>query len=102
MNPKKKSDIRKKIVCTVINDLTTDQRMHRICDALVEAEFDVVLIGRKLPSSKILPQRKFQQVRLKCIWNKGFLFYLEYNIRLTLWLIFHKVDIVNEIGRAHV
>ena len=89
MRPKKKSDIRKKIVCTVINDLSTDQRMHRICDALVDAGFDVTLIGRQLSTSEILPLRKFQQIRLKCIWNKGFLFYFEYNLRLTLWMIFH-------------
>lgn len=97
MNPKKKSDIRKKIVCTVINDLTTDQRMHRICDTLIDAGYDVTLIGRQLSSSQTLSPRKFQQIRLKCIWNKGFLFYFEYNLRLTLWLIFHKVDIINAI-----
>lgn len=97
MNPKKKSDIRKKIVCTVINDLTTDQRMHRICDALVEAGFNVTLIGRQLSSSQKLTIRKFQQIRLKCIWNNGFLFYFEYNLRLTLWMIFHKVDMINAV-----
>jgi hypothetical protein len=97
MNQKMKSDIRKKIVCTVINDLSTDQRMHRICDSLVDAGYHVTLIGRQLASSQKLTQKKFQQVRLKCIWNKGFLFYFEYNLLLTLWLIFHKVDIINAI-----
>jgi hypothetical protein len=90
MNPKKKSDIRKKIVCTVINDLTTDQRMHRICGSLTDAGYQVTLIGRQLPSSQKLSTKNFQQVRLKCIWNKGFLFYFEYNLRLTIWMIFHQ------------
>ncbi len=86
-----------KIICTVINDLTTDQRMHRICRTLCEAGHEVTLVGRILPNSKPLQEYKFHQKRLKCIWNKGFLFYMEYNIRLTIWLMFQKVDILNAI-----
>ncbi len=97
MIPNKKSDVRKKIVCTVINDLSTDQRMHRICETLVDAGFDVTLIGRQLSNSQPLTKRKLKQIRLKCIWNKGFLFYFEYNLRLTIWLMFHKVDIINAV-----
>ncbi|MCO5231048.1 MAG: glycosyltransferase [Chitinophagales bacterium] len=97
MKVKNTSALSKKVICTVINDMTTDQRMHRICDTLVDAGYDVVLIGRKLKDSQPLKDRKFQQVRLKCIWNKGFLFYAEYNIRLMIWLFFHRFDIVNAV-----
>lgn len=86
-----------KIICTVINDLTTDQRMHRICDSLVRAGYEVTLVGRELPTSKPLPTRNFAQKRLKCIWNKGVLFYMEYNLRLMFWMMFQKADIINAI-----
>ncbi len=37
----------KKIVFTVTNDLTYDQRMHRICSSLARAGYTVQLIGRE-------------------------------------------------------
>lgn len=91
------SDTKNRIICTVINDLTTDQRMHRICDSLVRAGYEVTLVGRELPSSKLLQSRSFSQKRLKCIFHKGFLFYMEYNIRLMWWMMFQKADIINAI-----
>ncbi|MCZ2394322.1 MAG: glycosyltransferase [Chitinophagales bacterium] len=97
MKVKNTSNLPKKIVCMVINDLTSDQRMHRICDTLIQSGFNVILIGRQLPNSAPLVERSFQQIRLKCYWNKGFLFYTEYNIRLMIWLLFHRFDIVNAI-----
>lgn len=87
----------KHIVCTVINDLSTDQRMHRIADTLVHAGYQVTLIGRQLPDSRPLQQRDFHQVRLSCFFHRGFPFYAEYNIRLWIWLLFHSFDIVNAV-----
>jgi uncharacterized protein (DUF302 family) len=75
----------KKIYFTVINDLSYDQRMQRICSSLASAGYDVTLVGRKLKSSKELKNQLFKQMRLKCFINKGKFFYLEYNIRLFLY-----------------
>lgn len=86
-----------KIICLVVNDLATDQRMQRICSALSQAGYDVTLVGRELPNSPPLQPHRFRQYRLKCFWNKGFLFYMEYNIRLAIWLMSQKFDIVNAI-----
>jgi len=83
-----------RIIFTVINDLTYDQRMHRICNSLSENGYDVLLVGRKLKSSIPLQQEKFRQRRMKLIFTKGKLFYLEYNIRLFFFLLFKKFDIV--------
>ncbi len=77
----------KHIVFTVTNDLTYDQRMQRICTALSYAGFKCTLIGRERPSSAPLANHPFEQVRLKCWFEKGKLFYLEYNARLTLHLL---------------
>lgn len=80
------------IVCTVTNDITYDQRMQRICGSLANAGYQVLLVGRKLPSSKQLPQFSFRTKRLYCFFNKGFAFYAEYNLRLFFFLLFTAAD----------
>ena len=84
----------KKIYFTVTNDLTYDQRMHRICTSLAKNDFAVVLVGRKLKHSLPLKPEQYEQKRLRCWFNKGKLFYIEYNLRLFFFLLFKKVDIV--------
>lgn len=84
----------KHIVFTVTNDLSYDQRMQRICTALANAGYNILLVGRKLHNSIALKQEKFQQKRLRCFFNKSFLFYAEYNIRLFYFLLFVKIDVV--------
>jgi glycosyltransferase involved in cell wall biosynthesis len=83
-----------RIICTVINDLTYDQRMHRICTALVEVGHRVTLVGRMLPASKPLPERPFLQVRLHCGVQKGALFYALYNLRLFFFLLTARYDAI--------
>ncbi len=87
----------KKIVFTVINDLSYDQRMHRICGTLSSHGYHILLVGRLLKTSKPLDSKPFQQKRIKCIFNKGMLFYAEYNIRLFFFLLFNKFDIYGAI-----
>ncbi len=86
-----------KIILTVTNDLTYDQRMQRICTSLSTAGYVVELVGRELTASKPLDKYPFAQVRLKCLFNKGKCFYLEYNIRLFFYLLFNKADIICSI-----
>ncbi len=88
---------KKKIICTVTNDLTYDQRMIRICTSLSKGGYDVLLVGRNKKKSIPLKKRDFQQKRLNCFFEKGKLFYLEYNIRLFFFLFFSSFDIVNAI-----
>ena len=65
--------------------------MQRICSSLAAANFDVELVGRNLPYSKPLNlSYNYKQTRLTCRFNKGKLFYLEYNIRLFYYLLTHK------------
>ena len=81
-----------KIYFTVTNDLTYDQRMIRICTSLSEAGFDIALIGRKTNKSVALNSMPFYQKRLYCFFQKGKFFYIEYNIRLFLYLFFKKMN----------
>ncbi len=82
----------KRIIFTVTNDLTYDQRMQRICTSLATRGFQVLLVGRKLKNSATLSQQSFQQKRIYCFFTKGFLFYKEYNFRLFWFLLFAKMD----------
>jgi glycosyltransferase involved in cell wall biosynthesis len=82
-----------RIIVSVTNDLVTDQRVKKVCESLQELEYDITLIGRKLPDS--LPiKRDYKTIRIKLLFNKKFLFYAEYNIRLFLKLLFLKKDVL--------
>jgi glycosyltransferase involved in cell wall biosynthesis len=83
-----------RIIFTVTNDLTYDQRMHRIAGSLAGQGYDVLLVGRKLKTSITAKVQPFLQKRLSCFFTKGFLFYKEYNLRLFIFLLFQKADII--------
>jgi len=85
------------LLFTVTNDLSYDQRMHRICGTLAAHGYSVTLIGRPLPHSIALEDRTFRQVRLRCRFHKGFLFYAEYNLRLFFFLMKTPCDAVCSI-----
>jgi hypothetical protein len=61
----------KKIIFCVTNDLSTDQRMIRICTSLAAHDYKVELVGRRLPASKDLGEKCFAQKRLYCFFRKG-------------------------------
>lgn len=75
-------------VC-VTNDLATDARVARTCGVLHHLGYRIVLIGRVLHNS--LPLNTPYKVRRFKLWfNKGFLFYAEYNVRLFYYLLLAK------------
>ncbi len=79
-----------KVIVSVSNDLTSDQRVHKSCMSLVSNGWEVLLIGRKLKSSKPLTEREYSTKRLPLMFTKGALFYAELNIRLLFTLLFKK------------
>lgn len=83
----------KQVIVSVTNDITTDQRVHKVCTSLTEMNFNVTVIGRKLKNS-IPINRKYSTYRFKLLFNKGVLFYAEYNLKLFLKLLFTKKDIL--------
>jgi glycosyltransferase involved in cell wall biosynthesis len=82
------------IYLTVTNDLNFDQRMMRICSSLSKAGYNVVLVGRRLNHSVPLKATGYRQHRLRCWFNKGKLFYAEYNLRLFFFLLLKKMDCI--------
>ena len=83
-----------KAIVTVTNDLTTDQRVHRTCTALGKAGYEVLLIGRKRKNSLPLAPRSYSMHRMKLSFDKGPMFYANYNFRLFLFLLTHKTDLI--------
>ena len=83
---------KKKIIISVTNDLSTDQRVKKVCGTLNSMNYDILLIGRKRHTSLKL-KRPYRTKRMRLIFNKGALFYAEFNIRLFILLLFSKVDI---------
>ncbi len=86
------------IVFTVTNDISYDQRMHRICSSLAAHGYQVRIIGVNRVGSIPLPipplyGSSYQQQRLNCVFQKGPLFYLEFNIRLLIVLCSLSYDI---------
>lgn len=68
--------------------------MQRICTSLAANNFNVLLVGRKFKNSLQLKQQLFQQKRIACLFNNGFLFYTEYNFRLFFYLLFQRMNAV--------
>lgn len=83
----------KKVTLSVINDLVTDNRVHKVAVSLQKMGFEPVLIGRILPES-VRVERTYHTHRMKLLFRKGFLFYLEYNLRLFFFLLTNKVDVL--------
>lgn len=84
----------KRVSCAVTNDLNFDQRMQKTCISLAQAGYDVTLIGRKLRKSIPVRFRNIKSYRMVCLFNKGPLFYAEYNFKLFFKLLFSKQDII--------
>jgi glycosyltransferase involved in cell wall biosynthesis len=74
---------------SVINDLSTDQRVHRTCITLQKMGYEVTLIGRKL-SNSIDIVRPYHCQRMTLLVNKGPFFYASFNARLFFILLFKK------------
>ena len=79
---------------SVINDLVTDNRVKKTCITLQEFGFDVVLIGRHLPSSLPLNNFPYKTHRMKLFFLRGPLFYLFFNLRLFLKLLFSRCHLL--------
>jgi glycosyltransferase involved in cell wall biosynthesis len=85
---------KKRIIVSVTSDLVSDNRVHKVCTTLHNMGFDVMLVGRKLPASLLIDNRQYAVKRFSLLFQKGPQFYAAYNLRLLLFLLFSKFDIL--------
>lgn len=83
-----------RVYLTVINDLVTDQRVHRVAQTLHEYGGRVKVIGRRFSDSQPVNDRVYSTIRFRLIFNRGFLFYKWFNLRLLFYLLFRKKGIL--------
>jgi glycosyltransferase involved in cell wall biosynthesis len=86
--------ILKKACVSVTNDLATDQRVLKVCDFLARLGFDVTLIGVKKTKSLPVLHIKVKTIRFRMYFEKGFLFYAEYNLKLFFYLLFKSTNLL--------
>jgi glycosyltransferase involved in cell wall biosynthesis len=82
------------VVLAVTNDIVTDNRLHKIANTLINNGYRVTIAGRKFSYSQNLFSRPYKTRRFKLWFNRGFVFYANYNIRLFFYLLRVPVDIV--------
>ncbi len=82
----------KTIIIAVTNDLVNDQRVLRVISSVKKSGYRIIFIGRCLRNSPAVNSKDFLPVRFRLFFNKGFLFYAEFNIRLFLFLLFYRAN----------
>ncbi len=71
----------------MINDLVTDQRVHRMAETLTREGYTVRLVGRKLRHSMPFSGVGVQSHRFRMLFRRGPLFYAFFNVRLFFYLL---------------
>jgi len=82
-----KKSRRRIVYIAVINDLVSDQRIHRTSATLESEGAAPVLIGRKLRTSLSTQDLPWPSIRFRMLFTRGPLFYLFYNLRLFMFLL---------------
>lgn len=81
------------ITLLVSNDIQFDQRMIRIATSLQKEGYHIILVGRQ-KKTKTIPTYSFKTHLLDCYFSNGVLFYLEFNLRLFIYLCSRKRDVI--------
>ena len=83
-----------KIDIVVINDLITDNRVHKVAQSLLDMGYQPRLTGRLLRKSLPLTDRNYPAHRVRLFFDRGPLFYFEFNLRLFFRLFFSRAKII--------
>lgn len=84
----------KRVIMSVISDLSTDQRVHKVALFLQEQGADLLVVGRRFSDTTELSPRPYKTHRLTCRYRKGIFQYLEFNLKLFLFLLKQHTEIL--------
>ena len=82
------------VILAVTNDIVADNRLHKVASTLKNNGYLVTIVGRKFSFSENLFSRPYKTRRFKLWFNRTFLFYANYNLRLLVYLLKVPVDII--------
>lgn len=84
----------KKVHLSVTNDVFTDQRVNKMARTLHQMGFAVTITGVIRPGSPRFNPVWAKIRRFPMMFQKGFLFYAEYNVRLFFLLLVKRHDLL--------
>jgi glycosyltransferase involved in cell wall biosynthesis len=82
----------KRVCIVLMDDPVYKQSCIRVAEALSGAGYAVTLIGRR--TGPVDGDKAFKRVRFRTMFREGKVFYGEMNLRIFLYLLFHRVDAV--------
>jgi len=83
-----------RVAFSVTNCICYDQRVMKMAETVSKLDCDITIIGRITEGCCGKEMIPFRTKRFRMIFKKGFLFYKFFNIRLFVFLLFHKYDIL--------
>jgi len=83
-----------RVVFTVSNDIFTDQRVNKMAQTLASMGFSPILAGVRFPESLFFAPQYARVWRMPVLFRKGFLFYAEIQLRLLIYLLWVKTDLI--------
>ena len=83
-----------KAAFSVTNCICYDQRVMKMASVLNSIGYGVTIIGRSKGESCELESIIHKTRRFRMLFKRGFFFYMFYNLRLFVYLIFHRFDLL--------
>jgi glycosyltransferase involved in cell wall biosynthesis len=84
----------KKVVFSVTNCICFDQRVLKMAETLQKMGAEILIVGRERGDCCKQNSIGFKTRRFRMFFQKGFLFYMFFNLRLFLFLLFKSSDIL--------
>ena len=83
--------MKEKVIITITNNISFDQRIHKVATSL-SSKFDVLVIGVNTRNPQPISHVSYDHKRFNMFFQKGKLFYAEYNLKLFFFILYSKLD----------
>lgn len=83
-----------RVAFSVTNCICNDQRVLKIAETVYSLGCEITIIGRVSGACCRTNMVPFRTKRFRMLFNRGFLFYKFFNLRLFFFLLFHKYELL--------